>query len=211
MSAPIRLVCFDLGGVIIRICRSWAEGCRAVGLDVRGDVDAMLTGAAGPEWSELNDAYQRGEIAEDEFARRFCELLSGAYAPEEIVRVHRAWTLGEYPRIGSVIARIHDAGLETAVLSNTCHEHWLDLLTVPAVRAVRHRFASHLLAVRKPDAAAYRAVEEGTGHAGPAVLFFDDLPENIDAARALEWRAERIDPAGCTASQIERVLERVGV
>ena len=30
-----RLVCFDLGGVIIRICRTWAEGCRAAGLDVR--------------------------------------------------------------------------------------------------------------------------------------------------------------------------------
>ena len=36
------------------------------------------------------------------------------------------------------------------------------------------------------------------------VLFFDDLAENIDAARSLGWRAEQIDPSGDTAEQVVR-------
>ncbi len=35
LEKRIRLVCFDLGGVVIRICRTWAEGCAAAGLEVR--------------------------------------------------------------------------------------------------------------------------------------------------------------------------------
>ena len=35
-ATPPSLVCFDLGGVVIRICRSWEEGCAAAGLPLRG-------------------------------------------------------------------------------------------------------------------------------------------------------------------------------
>ena len=29
------VICFDLGGVLVRICRDWNEGCAAAGIDPR--------------------------------------------------------------------------------------------------------------------------------------------------------------------------------
>ena len=43
------------------------------------------------------------------------------------------------------------------------------------------------------------------------ILFFDDAEENVQAARAVGWRAERIDPAGDTARQIAEALAQHGV
>ena len=60
--------------------------------------------------------------------------------------------------------------------------------------AQRHAFASHLLRLRKPDDAIYAAVERETGVGGGAVVFFDDVAENVEAARRRGWHAYRIDP-----------------
>jgi FMN phosphatase YigB (HAD superfamily) len=205
---PIRLVCFDLGGVILRICRSWAEGCAAAGLELRGGRDLLLQRADG--WTELNDRYQRGRIGRDEYARRFSAIIDGLYGPAEIIAVHEAWILGEYEGIGGVIDRIHDAGLETAVLSNTTLDHWRTMPRYPALQRLRNRIGSHQLGLRKPEPDAYRAVEQRTGIHGEAILFFDDLEENIDGARAVGWRASLVDPAGDTAAQIAAALGEHG-
>ena len=36
--SQVRIVCFDWGGVILRHCRSWQEGCAAAGLPVHPEV-----------------------------------------------------------------------------------------------------------------------------------------------------------------------------
>lgn len=210
MDRPIRLVCFDLGGVVIRICRDWAQACACAGVAVRGDVDALW--ANGDErWHVLNDAYQRGRVSTTDFARRCAVLLGGIYTVEEILRVHRAWTREEYPGVGALVERIHAAGVETAVLSNTCADHWEVLHGQPAFRALRNRHASHLLGLRKPDPAIYAALERSVGWTGASIAFFDDTPENVNAARARGWRAERIDHEGDTARQMADALAGMGV
>ncbi len=35
MTCSIQLVCFDVGGVVVRICHTWAEGCAAAGITPR--------------------------------------------------------------------------------------------------------------------------------------------------------------------------------
>ncbi len=209
MNDGIRLVCFDLGGVIVRICRSWAEGCRGVGLDVRGDVDTLLTGS--PRWAELNSAYQCGRISTDEFARRFSELVGGLYDADEVLRVHKAWTREEYPGVNALVARVHEAGIETAVLSNTCEDHWAILHELPTFQALRNRHGSHELGVRKPDPAIYAALEDSVGFRGEEIVFFDDLPENVEAARECGWQAVLVDHAGEPARQMEAALMERGV
>jgi len=208
MSDRIRLVCFDLGGVILRICRSWVEGCEAAEIDVRGDVDGLL---AERPWNEINDAYQCGQIDGATFAARFSAVIDGIYSPEEIMLVHDAWTREEYAGVDSVIEAIHAAGVETAVLSNTNHDHWVTFDRYPTVGLVQKRYASHLLEARKPEPAAYRAVEAATGHDAAGILFFDDLEVNVEAARAVGWRAEQIDPLRGTAPQIRQALRAHGV
>ncbi|MCP3903473.1 MAG: HAD-IA family hydrolase [Planctomycetes bacterium] len=210
MTAPeVRVVCFDLGGVVVRICHTWTEGCRAVGLDVRGDMDTRLNG--DPGWTALQDAYQKGAMELAVFATELSALMGGVYSAEEVTRVHRGWTLGAYDGIDDLIARVHAAGLETAVLSNTCGEHWEILNELPVFRTLRNRWGSHQLALRKPDPDAYRAVEAKLGVRGAEIAFFDDMKENVESACAVGWRAERVDPAGDTAEQITGYLRDMNV
>lgn len=205
----IRLVCFDLGGVLLRICRSWTEGCAAAGLELRGGKDLLDHRPDG--WNELNDLYQRGRISREEYARRFSDAIDGLYSPAEIIHVHESWILGEYEGVGEVIRRIGEAGLETAVLSNTTLEHWLTLPRYPSLQLLNNRLGSHQLGLRKPEEASYRAIEQRTGLAGGAIIFFDDLEENVLGARRLGWLAERIDPLRPTDGQMIRALTAHGV
>ncbi len=201
-SSPL-LVCFDLGGVVVRICRSWAEGCTAAGLDVR---DPPRWQASRPARAALTLAWQTGRIGGATFASLMSAAVEGLYSPAEIMAVQRAWLLGQYEGIGAIVERLHAAGVDTAVLSNTNHEHWCRMGDFPAVVRIRHQLASHLLGLSKPDRAIYRALERQTGYSGTEILFFDDTPENVAAARDVGWRAEVIDPAADPAAQIRSAL-----
>ena len=57
----IRLVCFDLGGVIIRICRTWLEACRRAGLPVRDGIEGVLQREIETR-RELNVLHQTGRL-----------------------------------------------------------------------------------------------------------------------------------------------------
>lgn len=221
-----RVICFDVGGVLVRIHRSWPDVCRAVGLEARG---SWTSEAHRHAYQTLMDLFGTGQISEQEWSERLSIALGGSYTPAELARIHRGWTRGEYPGIGALIDELHARDLETACLSNTTHTHWVRLLHAdgdrplpgapqfPGVRRLRHHFASHLLGLAKPDPAIFRAFEAATGHAGAAILFFDDLAPNVTAARELGWQAELIDPWQAegqetgTVPQLRRHLTRHGV
>ncbi len=210
MSVPgtLRLVCFDLGGVVIRICRSWAEGCAAAGLPVR---DPALWQRTRPARRRLIEQLQTGRIDGATFAARASDQVAGLYSPEEILGVHRAWLLDEYDGMVDLIDRVHDAGLDTAALSNTNDEHWGRLDTLPAVMRMRHRLASHQLGLLKPDERIYRHLEEQLGYRGDQIIFFDDTPTNVVAARNVGWHAHVIDPEDNPPQQVAAVLRDHGV
>jgi FMN phosphatase YigB (HAD superfamily) len=215
-----RIVCFDLGGVLVRIVRDWSEACRGAGLPVRGDPDGP---AAVEARRQLMDLFGTGRITEDEWARRLAIALDGLYSVGDLMRIHHAWTLDEYAGAAALVDDLHAAGRATACLSNTNHSHWARLVhrdgdrarggrpEYPAVSRLRKHFASHLFGLAKPDDAIYRAFEQATGLEGGEILFFDDLPENVAAARARGWRAERIDPEAETVPQLRRLLGLHGV
>ena len=209
--AVIESVCFDLGGVLVRTCHSWAGGCAAAGLDIRRHADEPKAHAIR---LELTHQLDLGCLIEAEWAEQLSRAWERLYSAEEIIRVHFAWTQREYDGVGDVIDALHDAGIETSCLSNTNHAHWARLLHLerrgwladqpeyPTVRRLRKQFASHLFGLAKPDPAIYEAFEKSTARSGPNILFFDDRPQNTLAARARGWRAEWIDPHRETAPQI---------
>lgn len=203
MSQP-KLICFDLGGVVVRICRSWAEGCARVGLDVRGEgIDRI---ALSPDWRALNRVYQRGEIDGDEFCDRFSALVDGLYTPEEMRRVNDAWVFAEYDGVEELIHELRQDGHTTCALSNTCLEHLSVITEWPTMRAIEHLFASHEIGLVKPDVEAFVHVEEALGVDPADVIFFDDTAENIEAANARGWSAWQVDPAGDTAAFVRNVV-----
>jgi glucose-1-phosphatase len=217
---PIQLVCFDIGGVLIRICHTWSDACREACFDLRGEAASAHAALA---IREIMGRYGRGEISEDEWMYGVGTALGSLYTRDELMAIHNAVIMDEYADVESVVDDLHRAGLATACLSNTDPVHWTRLIhhdghrplpgrpKYPALHRLGSHHASHLMGLAKPDRAIYRAFERTTGVVGRHILFFDDRRENVDAARDVGWRAEEIDPLTETAPQLRRYLRAYGI
>jgi FMN phosphatase YigB (HAD superfamily) len=213
-------VCFDLGGVLVHICHDWSEAYRAAGLDLRRVPSSPAILAQG---RDLLVRFDTGDISLDEWADGMSRIGDRTYAPDEMKRAHHALSQGERPGALALIEELHEAGIATACLSNTNQAHWTRLVhhdgvcplegppEYPAVTRLKHRIASHLLRVAKPDARIYVQFERLTAAHGRDILFFDDRTENVAAALEQGWRAEQVDPHRDTILQIRRCLRREGL
>lgn len=77
----------------------------------------------------------------------------------------------------------------------------------PVLREFDQRFVSGELHIAKPDPRIYEALEQGTGHAPERLLFTDDLPANIAAARARGWQTHLFEgPEGFAARLVAEGL-----
>ncbi|MEL6739736.1 MAG: HAD-IA family hydrolase [Planctomycetota bacterium] len=207
--SDIRVVCFDWGGVLLRICRTFDEGVKAAGLDQRKrnatDVYDVRHDAAS--------RYQIGGMSDKAFFNNVSRSVDGLYTPEEVAQIHDAWLLGDYEGVGELIEELNDvADLETAVLSNTNERHWQRRLTdFPACSLATHQQASHLLGFAKPDPRIFTAFVNRVGVNAEGILYFDDLKANVDAAIEAGWQAELIDHTGDTCAQLRAHLAAHGV
>lgn len=213
-APPIRCVCFDWGGVILRFCRSFAEGVRAAGLELRDGANEAEAIAAR---RGLANQYSIGKLSRAEFLSRASLATSGIYTIEELERINHAWLIEEYPGVGAIVDELNALPhIETALLSNTTEIHWLrqhpepsrsiGIPHFPTASKLKHRHASHLLGLLKPDDAIYAAFERETGFEPRSILFYDDLKDNVAAAQSRGWNAVQIDHTGDTAAQIRASL-----
>lgn len=208
-----RVVCFDLGGVIVRICRSWEEGCTRAGVALREHERFMLAEHASARAGHT-DAHQRGELSIRDYCAAITRASASIYDEHEIDRVHAAWIIEEYPGVADLIDDLNRApGVRTACLSNTNEAHWNQMMghdprgpVIPALARIAHPIASHHARLIKPGEDFYRHFERRLGVRPESVIFFDDLEENIAAARMFGWDAHQVDHTGDTASQMRGIL-----
>lgn len=197
------LVCFDIGGVLIRICRTWDEGCLAAGVPIRPfetDPDHIARRQA------LVMSLQRGELEDGAFHQQLSDLFDGTWSREEVACIDEAWLLGPYDATTELVRELEDAGVRTACLSNTSAGHWEALLSFENVDRLSIRHASHLLGMVKPDPRIYAEFERLVGVCSNEVVFFDDLDQNIETATVHGWDAVSIDHQGDTAKQMRAAL-----
>jgi putative hydrolase of the HAD superfamily len=209
------VVVFDLGGVVVRICRSWQEGTARAGLPFHPEIMDPERLAAR---KALVRRYETGEIGCEEFFAAVSASMGGRYTPGEVRRVHDLWITGEYVGVGSLIEDLHALGLQTGVLSNTNAHHWRQQTAgehgpalFPTPQRVKHLHASHLLRLTKPQLAIFRAFEQATGFGPGQIVYFDDLAENIAGARGAGWDAHLIDHTQETVPQMRQRLQERGV
>lgn len=205
------LICFDLGGVVVRHCRTWQEGCAAAGIpfDPESAPDHPRHAAAR---HELLLGLTCGRIDSAAFLRAIADLAQGRLDESDARRVHESWITGEYPGVCAVIDELNAAGVRTSCLSNTDASHWAWMERhSPAFRAIRIRHASHLLGMAKPDRRIFSRFAELVDTPADDIVLFDDLQPNVDAAQSAGWRAYRIDHGGCTATQLRQVMSQIGL
>lgn len=200
----MRLVCFDLGGVLVEINHHWKGALLDAGfpLELAVKFDFPLV-----ELEPFND-YQKGRLSLEAYLDVLSEFLAEPDR-DRALAAHNAILRTTYPGVPKLIADVQAAGLATGVLSNTNAPHWEAMFHEPrlaVLKTISFPIASHLIGAEKPDPAMYRALENAAGMSGDQIVYFDDAFGNVEAAKELGWQAFRVDPEGDTAGQMRAKL-----
>ncbi|MEV6947716.1 HAD family phosphatase [Streptomyces sp. NPDC051172] len=175
-------VVWDLGGVLAPSGRAVAALAEALGVS-----ESEL---ADPYWAHRDD-YDLG-ASPHAYWDRIAETLGLPLDTARVERLDRidadSWATPESDAV-SLLDQLTERGTPLGVLSNA---------SASLARAVRRaswsdRFETLVfssdLGLMKPDPRVYRAAGERLGRSPEQVVFFDDRPENVEAARAYGWRA----------------------
>ena len=160
------------------------------------EMSGKPVGIHEPEDEALYHAVERGEISDQEYVDRMNRLNELNWTVEDLVEawqhIFTANTVGR-----SLFAHAVSAQVPVYTLSNIAAYHieainreWSGFLD-----QATGLFLSYQLGCRKPHPCIYEKVIEQLGVEPSSCFFIDDLPENIEAARALGMQAELFLPA----------------
>lgn len=173
---------FDLGGVIVDF--RGGEGMNAVTGGVHG-VDFCRD-----QWWRLPelDRLERGSISPEEFAAAFIARWGLDLDCAAFVEAFKRWVVGVHDGAPEILAMLRRRR-RIACLSNVNPAHWERCVELGVHEYFEACYLSHELGLRKPQPEIYRTVASRLGVAPREIFFFDDVPANIDAARAAGMRA----------------------
>lgn len=184
-------VVFDFGGVIsVAPIRSWAlyPFCAARGLD-RAAV------AAG--WTKYRHLWDGGFITFDEMYRRIFADAGRTATAADLAALWEvdatAWIRDLRPETLDLMRRLKADGRKLGILTNMSPDFY-ERLFVPRAAAYRAlvdaEVVSGLEHLYKPQRAIYDLMAQRLALPPERLLFFDDTPANVEAARACGWQAE---------------------
>src|SRR5947209_5483886 len=129
--------------------------------------------------------HERGEISDAEFFAALRALLGVELSDAQFLEGWNKIFAGEIPGIAELLKRAAQR-LPLYAFSNTngAHVEHFSQRYAAVLGHFREIFLSSRIGLRKPDAAAYDHVVKAIGAPAERVVFFDDLAENIDGARA---------------------------
>ncbi len=212
-SAAVRGVIFDWGGVItspiLDTVTAWLEADRIDRDSYAAAMRPWVRRAYGAEEAESPiHALERGEVSDAEFEATLAALLVGidggpVKADGLLKRMFAASVL--QTEMLDLIRELRAAGLRTGLLSNS----WGARDGYP-----RHLFGdlfddvviSGEVGMRKPEERIFKLASERLGVPPRECVFIDDVEYNIDAARALGFRAVHHKEPRSTRAELTRLL-----
>ncbi len=201
-----RVVVFDLGGVLVRVNLDWGSAMRQAGLPEAAERFVGVPLDACPGFHD----HEVGAVSDEEYLLSLAGFLG--LDRQGALRAHQGILGEEVAGAADLIQELSDKGLSCVCLSNTNALHWRLLgaeSPYASVRALHRRFGSHEIGARKPDPAAYRAVERE--FPGCRLVFFDDSPANVQAARSLGWEAFHVDSLDVALQRMRERLCELGL
>lgn len=171
---------FDLGRVVLEVDFNRSLACWA---GHAGCEPAHLVGRFSPD--EAYRRHERGEISDAEFFASLRASLGIEVTDAQFLEGWNAIFAGTMPEIEPLLARAAEH-LPLYAFSNTnrAHEAHFSRAFADVLGHFRKIFLSSTIGLRKPDAEAYDHVVKEIGVPAERIVFFDDLKENIDGARA---------------------------
>jgi putative hydrolase of the HAD superfamily len=154
-------------------------------------------------------ALERGEISEQEFARRLGEQLHDGF---DLARLRQLYfeRIEPNPPMIRFVSEQRRRGLRTALLTNNVRE-WEPLwrAKLPELDEMFEVVVdSAFVGMRKPEPGIYELTLERLGGdlSAEDCLFVDDLEVNCEAARALGMTAVRFEDAAQAIPELESAL-----
>jgi len=197
-ASPVRGVAFDWGGVFTVGTfdgRAIARLARLYGVDEE---------ALRPHYLALMELFEVGGLDLPTFA----EWLSRAIGHEVDAGAFRQAFLDaprERPAMYDLLAGIPPE-YPVAMLSNNVPVLCDRVRADPRTARIERFVFSNEIGVRKPDPAAFAALAAAMGLPPEAIAFVDDAPRNVDAARALGFRALLLDAPAAFAARWRETL-----
>lgn len=194
----MRAVLCDLGGVVIqidpdRIRAQWAR---------MSTLPASEVYSAYPD--DIYDEFERDEVTEGEYLRHVRTRLRLEGTDEEILTAFNDLYLGADSATVDTLQRLRERGVLLLALTNTNRSHhrvwsrrFADVLDL-----FDHVHCSHHLRSRKPEPEVFRAVLDEHNLKPGEVVFIDDVPGHVSAAKAVGLEGVVFTDASTLAKQL---------
>lgn len=175
-----KAVIFDFGGVMHTVKDLKTRETIAEGLGVPIEqIKQLLIG--------LINKLGIGEISEDDFWNNISNTI-GRDLPDNyksLIRDRLAMIAEIYPEMVELVTKLKQAGIKTAVLSNSIAPHEEVLRNKGAYDIFDVVVLSHLAKMRKPDKEIYEHILQLLQLNAKECVMVDDLEENLVTARNL--------------------------
>jgi FMN phosphatase YigB (HAD superfamily) len=189
---------FDLGRVVLdidfkRALACWAghAGCEPADIAARFAADEALR------------QYESGKIGDAVYFAGLRAALGVGISDAQLLEGWNAIFIGVIPGIAPLLARAAER-LPLYAFSNTNPPHIAHFSKTYAdvLRHFRELYLSSTIGLLKPDAAAYDHVVKAIGVPASRILFFDDLAENVEGAKARGLKAVHVKSSDDVANAL---------
>jgi glucose-1-phosphatase len=179
---------FDLGRVVLDIDFGKAIACWAAHSG-RAPSDIAARFVRGETYRH----HEVGRISDADYFESLRGSLGIQLTDEQFLEGWNAIFAGEMPGIAHLLPRAAEK-LPLFVFSNTNRPHveYFSKTYAELLGHFRELYLSSTIGLRKPDAAAFDHVVSSIGVPASRIVFFDDLAENVEAARGRGLKAVHV-------------------
>lgn len=187
MSPKPELLLFDFGGVLVEFA-----GPKELGQHLRwpSTPEVILE-----RWTECahTEEFERGKLSPAQWAERFIRDWDVNLTPEDFLTKFTTWTRRVLPGAKELLEELRSR-YRLAALSNSNELHWeRNTNELRIIELFEFAISSHEVGLCKPDPAIYRvAIDRAQVSSPDAIVFFDDLAANVDAAKSVGMRAHQV-------------------
>ena len=194
---------FDLGRVVLDIDFSKAIACWAGHAGCQPE--AIIARYVRDEAYRL---HEMGKISDEDYFASLRSSLRIGISDAQFLEGWNAIFAGEMPDIAELLPRAARQ-MPLYAFSNTNHPHvtYFSKQYADLLGHFRELYLSSSIGLRKPDAEAFDHVVAAIGVPAERIVFFDDLAENIEGARARGLKAVHVT----SPRDVANALEALGI